>query len=176
MKSTRPLWGPCCYYQLRFSGRYWSTQTWKAGKSNFKNSDTFVFYTAYLIPRTKECALMTSPWQLRVTSASSLLVRNSASWAIKWVLSKLMLCVCRASEMLCQHEQEQEHLGDTKIRAWSIDQITSLTKLEFSWHWLYHCHVFFFKLWSYINRHQRLSFKIVSASLILSTRFSSMLL
>ena len=53
----------------------------------------------YLIPRTKECALMTSPWQLRVTSALSLFMRKSANWAIKRVLSaKLMLS--QGSEML----------------------------------------------------------------------------
>ena len=52
---------------------------------------------------------MSSPWQLRVTSASSLLLRSSAIWAMNWVLSKLMLQVSQSSEMLGMYQLELEH-------------------------------------------------------------------
>ena len=51
----------------------------------------------YLIARMKECAIMTSPWQLRVTSALSLLILSSANWAI--MSEKLMLSY--GSEIVC---------------------------------------------------------------------------
>ena len=52
----------------------------------------------YLVARKNECALMSSPWQSRVTSALSLSLRSSASWAMKWLLSKLMLWDSLVSE------------------------------------------------------------------------------